>query len=214
MAKSKSLINIILENAELAAYIEKGDFYPVYQALGNKEAGVFTEQCLQAGINPLEYMEKIPSYYIGYSSDSSSIIISRKIRVIESRALFYTSLTEFSYEGTIQEFENIEKEPFWISPAVNYIHCIDGDYKSPCYHNSIAQSLNTTLQMQTGTTLPDINLTAEGTVFYNVATQEVYVALKSTWIRVNDVSVNQNPQYVSAGNKVIAISSPTIEVHW
>lgn len=213
----KSIIKSILENPQLSAHIEEGNFYLIYQILKVRDTGIFTQQCLQAGVNPLEYMDSIPSYYLGDCfSDSSLVIIPKNIKVIEGEALFYTLLSELTYEGTTQEFEDISKQPLWAPTTLREVHCVDGDWKSPnLCENNVTNHLhiNTAMQVQTGTSFPDINQTSQGTVFYNTATQEVYVAMGSTWIQVTSISVDQNTQYVSAGNKMLAVSSPTMDIY-
>ena len=213
----KSIIKSILENPQLSAHIEEGNFYLIYQILKVRDTGIFTQQCLQAGVNPLEYMDSIPPYYLGDCfSDSSLVIIPKNIKAIESEALFYTLLSELTYEGTIQEFEDISKQPLWAPTTLREVHCVDGDWKFPnSYEDNVTNHLriNTAVQVKTGTSFPDINQTPQGTVFYNAATQEVYVAMGSTWIQVTSVSVDQNTQYVSAGNKMLAVSSPTMDIY-
>lgn len=213
----KSIIKSILEDPQLSAYIEEGNFYPIYQTLKVRDTGIFTQQCLQAGVNPLEYMDRIPPYYLCNSfSDSSLVIIPKNIKTIEGEALFYTLLSELAYEGTVQEFEDISKQPLWAPTTLREVHCADGDWKSPnSYEDNVTNHLriNTAVQIKTGTSFPDINQTPQGTVFYNAATQEVYVAMGSTWTQVTSVSIDQNVQYVSAGNRPLAVSSPTVDIY-
>lgn len=213
----KSIIKSILEDPQLSAYIEEENFYPIYQTLKVRDAGIFTQQCLQAGVNPLEYMDSIPPHYLcDHFSDSSLVVIPKNIKAIEGEAFFYTFLSELTYEGTIQEFEDISKQPLWAPATLREVHCVDGDWKSPnLRENNVTNHLhvNTAMQIQTGTSFPDINQTSQGTVFYNTATQEVYVAMGSTWTQVTSVSVDQNTQYVSAGNKMLAVSSPTMDIY-
>ena len=214
----KYLTSNLLKNPKIIDLLEKRDFESLYLQLARYDRSKFTEECLQAGVNPLEYMDRIPPYYLCNSfSDSSLVIIPKNIKTIEGEALFYTLLSELAYEGTVQEFEDISKQPLWAPTTLREVHCADGDWKSPnSYEDNVTNHLriNTAVQIKTGTSFPDINQTPQGTVFYNAATQEVYVAMGSTWTRVTSVSIDQNVQYVSAGNRPLAVSSPTVDIYY
>lgn len=75
------------------AQINNNDFTEVYRDANNQlkdssSVGKLTELFLDAGIDPLKYMQAIPTHYIHYTSKVTSIVIPDSIITIDSGAFF------------------------------------------------------------------------------------------------------------------------------
>ena len=62
---------------------------------------------------------------------ASEIILSKSIKKIEASAMTYNdNITAIRYEGTIAEWNAIEKEEGWDTGSDNYtVYCTDGEIK-------------------------------------------------------------------------------------
>jgi hypothetical protein len=133
--------------------IEDNEWSKVYlNALSRIPVGILTEALLKARINPLNYLDYIPEWYLAHSDieefeipdgvDSigegafygckklKKLIIPSTIKDIEGRIItFCNNLTNIVFKGTKEEFYNIEKDMFWLEDFRNplTIHCTDGD---------------------------------------------------------------------------------------
>lgn len=142
------LKNFLKENIEL---LQNNDFTSIYKIYKNSYRDVtsLTELFLESGINPLEYMTKVPAHYAEASKLITEIAIPKTITIIEEYAFSWCvnlqnayipkSIKEikfeafnrtgnciFTYEGTKEEFLSIQIESDAIPKGVN-IHCLDGD---------------------------------------------------------------------------------------
>ena len=65
------------------------------------------------------------------SCNASEIILPKSIKKLEASAMCYCSnLTAIRYEGTVAEWNAIEKESGWDNGSNNYtVYCIDGEIK-------------------------------------------------------------------------------------
>lgn len=89
-----------------------------------------TELFLDAGLEPLEYMQAVPANYLAYSK-LTSITIPENITSIGVQAfLGCDRLRNITFNGTIAQWKAIDQ--IWCWPDdMEYciIHCTDGDLK-------------------------------------------------------------------------------------
>lgn len=115
--------------------------------------GAFTKEILDCGINPLEYMSKVPNYFMqfvqdikepptipenitsigrfafAYCDNLEKAYISRTIKTVEPYAFYgCTKLKNIYFDGRILELNNIQFGPYWCKGPTNVtLHCSDGD---------------------------------------------------------------------------------------
>lgn len=93
-----------------------------------KYIGLFTQLLYSIDINPLDYLEYIPYFFL----DSASLVtikIPNNIKSINNYAFYNCSkLGNIKYTGTKDQWLKINHEYRWngVSP-IKTIHCIDGD---------------------------------------------------------------------------------------
>lgn len=85
---NKDLIEF-LSSPKIKIWINEGDFTSVYNqakisTYGNESISKLTEVFLQAGINPLDYLQVVPTMYLVYSKAISGVKIPDHITTIEN----------------------------------------------------------------------------------------------------------------------------------
>jgi hypothetical protein len=149
---NNELKNFIEDNIDL---IENNRFEELYDSYElNTPVGELTHVFNQSGIDPLNYVQTIPSFYfeckgnlreidtvkipsniisIGAQAFTSCCIIANLIipvtvKTIGADAFFRAPILNFEYEGTIDEFNRISLSYGGAFKDGTVIHCIDGDY--------------------------------------------------------------------------------------
>lgn len=126
-------------------FIDENDFKSFYEALfkdldaNNTEnfeniVGQITAVFYMAGLNPLNYMNFIPQFYLDGQSDeiiqdgkSILITVPKHIHLIKAYAFGDMDYAEIEYEGTKSEFLKIKKEQNWDDGTRLRIFCNDGE---------------------------------------------------------------------------------------
>ena len=194
----------ILKDPKLAQCIENEDFYPVYQQLVMLERAMFTKDCLEAGINPLDYMDVLPSYYCsGEGSVKGSFLISSHIRRIETQALLFAPIQTIQFQGTIADFNRINKQSQWMPSYLTEVLCSDGVWYAVPKNVNVRKSLDQGIQeiscQCSHTTIgnyPDlweIKDGEAGDLFYAKDVEQCYCFTGSHWILISNVSFTQHP---------------------
>lgn len=178
----KYLISNLLKNPKIIDLLEKRDFESLYLQLARYDRSKFTEECLLAGVDPLDYMTLVPSYYLeGKLDDLSTLTLPSHIKLIDAGALQFAELSDIYYEGTIEEFEKVVKQPYWKPLGITEIHCIDGEWNE--------KALNTTIKVITSIgPLPPTNSTSVGTVLIDTSSNQLYVNAGSTWMAIDSTA--------------------------
>lgn len=91
--------------------------------------GQFTEIIYQAGIDPLNYMENVPRYFLIQSSIKGKFTITNHITSIGDSAFQNCiGLKRITYQGTKEQWNAVSKASHWDSNTGSYtVYCIDGD---------------------------------------------------------------------------------------
>lgn len=153
----KKVLELMKDNKEL---IDHEDWEEVYKNVcsdclrtshGFVYIGLFTEEIIDCGVNPLEYMSTVPEYFLYMSRVDKTPNIPQDIKKICSRAFAYcehiesvnipisvveiglnaflncTNLKDIYYDGTLEQFRNIKLDEHWISGTKLevIIHCKD-----------------------------------------------------------------------------------------
>ena len=202
----------ILKDPKLAQCIENEDFYPVYQQLVMLERAVFTKECLEAGINPLDYMDVLPSYYCsGEGSVKGSFLILSHIRKIETQALLFAPIQTIQFQGTVADFNRINKQPQWMPSYLTEVLCSDGVwYALPkgvsvegCPVASGSWKISGQCpQVTVGdySNLQEIVGSSAGDIFCDKDAKQFYCFTGSHWIPIWNVSLTQSPTKVQASD--------------
>lgn len=145
------LKQFVEENIDLIEDNRFEELYNLYEL--DTPVGELTHVFNEAGIDPLKYVQKIPSFYfeckgklreidtvkipsniisIGENAFTSCCIISNLIipvtvKTIETNAFFRAPILNYKYEGTIDEFDRISRSYRALKNST-VIHCVDGDY--------------------------------------------------------------------------------------
>lgn len=127
MNQKEEAVKYIKDNINL---IDSNNFEELYDStvIPAWIVGEVTALLLEAGIDPLLYIDNIPRYYLD-ESDITSFVIPKHIKSIGGSAFYdCTSLKAINYSGTIDQWKKIDKSPYWSDSApIKTIHCIDGD---------------------------------------------------------------------------------------
>ena len=138
--------------------INNNDFTEVYEDANNQlknssSVGKLTELFLDAGIDPLKYMQNVPTHYIHYASKVNSIVIPDSVTSIGDYAFegcsgltsvtignnvtsigrrIFTNcnnLKEITFNGTVKQWNAIKKASMWNHgvPENIKIICKDGE---------------------------------------------------------------------------------------
>lgn len=98
-----------LKDPELQELINDGKFDEIYNKLNSfksepkKLIGEFTSLLLQVNINPLNYMNEVPSNYLYANKEISTVIIPYRIKSIGSDAFKYcTALTKITIPNSVE----------------------------------------------------------------------------------------------------------------
>ena len=178
----KYLTSNLLKNPKIIDLLEKRDFESLYLQLARYDRSKFTEECLLAGVDPLDYMTLVPSYYLeGKLDDLSTLTLPSHIKLIDAGALQFAELSDIYYEGTIEEFERVVKQPYWMPLGVSSVSCTDGEW-----HEKV---LNTTINVITNIgPLPPTSSTSVGTVLIDASSNQLYVNAGSTWMVIDSTA--------------------------
>ena len=147
----KEAIDFIKDNLNL---IDSNDFGKFYLNIPLNYRGDVTSLLLEADIDPLKYLDRIPRYYLCNQKGIESVDIPNNIKFIENSAFsgctsltsvtigdgvtsigdgaFYgcNSLKTINYKGSKKQWNAINLKDGWDSYAsIKTIHCIDGDIK-------------------------------------------------------------------------------------
>lgn len=108
-----------------------------------------THILLESGINPLEYMSTMPTYYSAYLSIDSvdipsnivyieesafeycdkltSVVLPQSVKTIDEFVFYSCSkLTRVTYLGTMEQFQEIDIARRWADDTITQIECTDG----------------------------------------------------------------------------------------
>lgn len=116
------------------------------------QISLFTSTILDAGINPLNYLQTIPQGFLGSSFNKSSFTVPEGVKYINPNAFHNAAglkeinlpkslkviraeafsnnfdLHLINYSGTREEWEAIEKASDWNDPPyITTVKCIDGE---------------------------------------------------------------------------------------
>lgn len=187
---SNKLISDILNNQELAELLEQEKFQDLYNKLTLRNRPIFTEYCLGAGIDPLDYLTEIPSYYL-IDTSLKSLTLPTTIQKIDAEALLYAPLRDLYFQGTVEEFDKIHKQPSWLPSGVETVHCTDGDWNKSSFLKDTL-TINSEMKIATGTgpTLPDPSKSYVGEIYCRTDTAEIYVYTGSQWILMNTTTAS------------------------
>ena len=121
MKLSNSLKQILNDNRIITS-INKYDFRLVYLYIKSmttdaKDIRDFTELCLESGINPLDYMDYVPEYFLCYSN-INSFDIPNNIASIGENAFQSCKLNSITIPDSVIR---IGKEAFMDCTNLNYI---------------------------------------------------------------------------------------------
>ncbi len=85
------------------------------------------------GEGNVNYSESLKVIYIGYNADGTKLEDSSKLKRIDYQTFISGSLDIIYYNGTMEEWENIEKEGYnsWFGDDLKWGHGL-GDYKVVC----------------------------------------------------------------------------------
>ena len=150
-------LNFISENSQL---INENKWDELYNTLTIEHYPLtickFTNIILDSGINPLDYLDYIPRYYLGGDQELTSFIVPegiikikesafdtcRKLKklmlpnsltAIESSAFYYcNNLKEITYNGTIKEWQSkirLSPTDSFFDCGTDTVICIDGKTK-------------------------------------------------------------------------------------
>ena len=226
------MLSDLIQKLRLKELIEKEDFQTLYQAVDQSTLdfevlSTMTEEWLDLGINPLDYMTVLPGRYLTGQVKYKSVLIPKNIVDIKYRALSETQgLEEICYQGTIEEFENVNKEPHWMPPYLVGVQCSDGVWLSvknvSINRFSTASSgtattilSGTSFCMGSGESLPDPKDSSNGDIFL----KQVPAGVSEVWIFVNDqwqllstpsLSIDTNVTTAAQGSELRYSPSPTI----
>lgn len=80
------------------------------------ETGLLTYLLKEIGIDPLDYLDYIPSNYLALLNDKD-LYVPKNIKSINPYALFGSEITTIHYKGTEEEWEEIKKGFRWDDTA-------------------------------------------------------------------------------------------------
>lgn len=225
------MLSDLIQKPRLKELIEKEDFQTLYQAvdqstLDSEALSAMTEEWLDLGINPLDYMTALPGRYLTGQVKYKSVLIPKNIINIKYGALSETQgLEEICYQGTIEEFESVNKELHWMPPHLVGVQCFDGVWLSAKNVNTSCSSTassgaattisGTTLYMGSGESLPDPKDSSSGDIFL----KQVPAGVSELWMFVNDqwqmlstpsLSIDTIVTTVAQGSGLRYTPSPTI----
>lgn len=176
------------------------------------ERTYFTEECLEAGINPLDYMDTVPSHYITKEgSVKGRFIIPSHIHSIESQALLFVPIQGIQFQGTIEEFNRIDKQVQWLPSFVTEVLCTDGVWyalpKGVSVESCSAVSGSWKIsgqcpQVTVGdySNLQEIVGSSVGDIFCDKDAKQFYCFTGSHWIPIRDISLTQSSTKVQASD--------------
>ena len=148
---SFELMNFLSE-PDVQQALQKSNFDAIYRRIHTEFAGEFTQLINSLNIDPLDYLNYIPEYFLAHTTTIKSITIPSHINKIGSYAFeecirltsitipdsvtsigsgaFYecSELNDIKYTGTKEQWDNIKLGKLWNrKSAIKTIHCIDGD---------------------------------------------------------------------------------------
>lgn len=194
------ILTKVLEDPKLAEMLRNEDFYSIYSHLIFSERGQFTQECVRAGVNPLDYMDTIPAYYIS-SPDCDTFTIPSHISRIDAYALSYLPFRKICYQGTVEEFNGVDKQPHWLPASIFEVACNDGVwYLIPKNATCGATNSGTTtisgiapkITVKTGGFPVEVANPEPGELFYNPDAGACLVYTGSHWIALSDVSITMD----------------------
>lgn len=133
---SDNLLRFIREHSE---QIDKDDFAELLESsdfggLSARDTGMFAQIAFEFGVSPLDGkgVTDIPDYWFGggYNNDLAVIPINiKKIRACSfyARSSFPLHIRSIKYQGTRDQFNQIEKEEGWSDTLQGTpVYCTDG----------------------------------------------------------------------------------------
>lgn len=214
------MLSDVIQKPKLKEMIEEEDFQSLYREVDHNTLSfdtlsIMTEEWLDLGVNPLDYMTALPSRYLMGQVKYKSMSIPKNIVEIKYRALSETQgLEEICYQGTVEEFENIKKDPPWMPPRLFGVQCSDGVWLS-VKDVSISRTGTVSLGAATttisgtgcyigsGKSLPDPGDSSNGDIFL----KQVPTGISEFWVFFND-------QWQMLSNPSISTTEPTIVSAW
>lgn len=224
------MLSDLIQKSKLKELIEKEDFQSLYQEVDHNTLdfdtlSIMTEEWLDLGINPLDYMTALPSRYLMGQVKYKSVLIPKNIVSIKYRALSETQgLEEIYYQGTIEEFENIKKDPPWMPPRLVGVQCSDGvwlgvkNVSISCTGTASSGATavsGTSCYIGSGKSLPDPKDFSNGDIFLKqvpAGTSELWILLNDQWqvLSTPSLSVDTNVTISAQGSELHYAPPPTI----
>ena len=226
------MLSDLIQKPKLKELIEKEDFQSLYREVDHNTSdfdtlSIMTEEWLDLGVNPLDYMTALPSRYLMGQVKYKSVLIPKNIVSIKYRALSETQgLEEIYYQGTIEEFENIKKDFLWMPPRLFGVQCSDGVWLSATdvsvSRTGTASSgaatttiSGTSYYIGSGKSLPDPKDFSNGDIFLKqvpAGTSELWILLNDQWqvLSTPSLSVDTNVTTSAQGSELHYAPPPTI----